>query len=50
MINKLEVFNEEFINFTQYAYYSEYNNLNIQRDGIQRFYEDVCNVVGYLEG
>ena len=47
VIDKLEVFNEDLINFT---YYSEYNNLNIQRDRIQRFYEDVCNVKGYLEG
>ena len=50
VIDKLEVFNEELIKFTQYAYYSEYKNPNKLSDGVQRFYEDVCHIKGYLEG
>ena len=50
MNDKLELFDEELAIFTQYAPYSEYNNLNKQRDEIRHFYENVCNVRGYLEG
>ena len=50
MIGKLESFNEDVFLFTQYSSYSDYNNINIKKEEIQQFYEDVSYTKGYIKG
>ena len=50
MIDKLESFNEGVFMFTQYSRYIEYDNVNIEKEEIQQFYEDVCYTRGYIKG